>query len=616
MAAIAAVVLGAVAPASAQRVVVFGDSLSDTGNAGALTGNIVPNSPLQRWSNGLNWVDQLYGPTALGYKAGGFSGITVGNVDYAVGGALAGSGNPALGGVNPALGATGITDQIGLFAGLGGKFTAADTVTLWGGANNGLAALNAAAPTATSIAVAAVGAVGNEIGNVTTLIGPLGAKKIVVLNLPDLGATPSALNASAATGGLSVAGGSLFSATFNSGLASGLASVAALNPTVNIIQADIATLFKVLVANPAAFGFTNATSACLYKGGTACNGLVFADGYNPAMAVHPTEAANAYVARYVGLLSDASPALLQQARLSESQLYANEQITNAVYDRLTNFISGTYADRNGPYVELLGTYGTYDASGGRPELTLQLGGFRAGLDKKSGATLAGGSISVLDGSLTAGGLKSDLITYRFDAYGTALFGNAFISADAGIAGSSYSGISRATGIPTVSAKGKTAGYVVTASAEAGFVLNAGAFTIIPSGRATYYHAKLDGYDEAADLLAMSFADRETDAFMLGGKVRAVTPVGGLGLASTAFAEIGYETYVSTGGDGVTSSFIGNTALPTTVNPGDPNGPGIIGKVGVSSQVAKSTFLDFQYGISVHDAGGQTHSGDIRLKATY
>ena len=43
---------------------------------------------------------------------------------------------------------------------------------------------------------------------------------------------------------------------------------------------------------------------------------------------------------------------------------------------------------------------------------------------------------------------------------------------------------------------------------------------------------------------------------------------------------------------------------------------LAGKVGLSSQVSAGMYLDFQYGIAVHDDGGQTHSGDLRLKASY
>ena len=608
--AVAALSLASAAPASAQRVVVFGDSLSDTGNLTALSGGALPGPayPKGRFSSGLVWIDQLYGPTTLFYP--GKTAIT-GNVDLAIGGARTDFSTPVPG---TPLTIFGIPQQITDFAKAGGTFGARDTVVLWGGANNIFQYVNSTNPAllspnaSTLIANNSISAATSLLGSAQTLVVQ-GARTLIVPNLPDFGSLPQYI----ASGSTGASAGSLASSVFNQALATGLGSIKAASPSLNIIQADIASAFRIVVANPGAFGFSNVTQQCLNTTtGVACANpktFLFWDG------VHPTEAGYALVATYVGALSNTTPALLQQARLSESQIYANEQITNAVYGRLTNFISGTYADKNGPYIELLGTYGTYDASSGRPELTLQLGGFRAGIDKKSGASLTGASIGVMDGSMSAGGLTSDLITYRFDVYGTALFGNAFISADAGIAGSSYSGITRETGFPTVRAKGETSGYVATVSAEAGFAQQVGNFTIIPSGRVTYLHAQLDGYDEQADLLAMSFADRQTDAVLLGGRVRAVTAVPGLGISSTGFGEIGYEAYVSSSNDGVKSTFLNNTALPTVAN-ADLTGPGIVGKLGVSSQVTQGTFLDFQYGISVHDSGGQTHSGDIRLKSTY
>lgn len=85
LASSALVMFVALAPsASAQRVVVFGDSLSDSGNAALATGNLSPGSPLGRFSNGSNWVDVLYGPTTPGL----FTGVTAGNVNYALGGSL------------------------------------------------------------------------------------------------------------------------------------------------------------------------------------------------------------------------------------------------------------------------------------------------------------------------------------------------------------------------------------------------------------------------------------------------------------------------------------------------------------------------------------------------
>jgi outer membrane lipase/esterase len=599
------------APASAQRVVVFGDSLSDTGNAQILTSGVSPGSPLGRYSNGLNWVDLLYGTVTPGnasaYAVGAFSNtIPTGNViDYAVGGAFAGVGNIA----SPLL--PGVTQEVGLYAQLGGKFTAADTVTMWSGANNGNLAVQTPGATTTTISTAALSAAKDEFENLKTLIS-LGARKVIVLNVPELGGTPALINA----GPSAVSAGNFYSQSFNGFLSGQLQGLAAGNTSVNIIQADIASLFKLVSANPAAFGFTSTTTACLYTGGAACNGLAFADTSNPLAAIHPTQAANAFIAQYIGLLTNTAPAIAQSARLSESSLYVNELVTNQAFDRLSAFVSGTYADRNGPYAELIGSYGTYNGSNGTSDLTVQFGGVRAGIDKKDGATLTGGSVSLITGSQSAGAVKSDLSSYRFDVYTTALFGNLYVSADAGIGSLSLDGITRQTGIPTSVASGSTSGYVATAAAEVGIAQQIGAFTVIPSGRLTYFHSQLDGYSESSEILALSYSDQQSDTLLAGGKVRVAANVPGFGLRATGFGEIGYEGVVSSNSSNISSSLVNNTALPTVVKPGDANGPGIIGKLGLSSEITAGTFLDLQYGISVHDQGGETHSGDIRLKATY
>lgn len=479
---------------------------------------------------------------------------------------------------------------------------------MWGGANN-FFVFTALTPPAsintTSITVNASAAATTEVANASAIVG-LGAKKLVVLNLPDLGSTPIAI----AGGASAISAASFYSGVYNATQAAGLTALAASAPGVNIVQADIASLFRVVIANASTYGFTNTTGFCGFNGGAACNGFVFAD------SVHPTEAAYRIVAQYVGLLSDPTPTLVQASRLGETGLLANQIITNQVFDRLSAFVSGTYVDRNGPYLEIVGSYGTHDGSGNGPDLALRIGGIRAGLDKKSGASVTGGSVTMLSGVVSTGATEADIAAYRADAYSTALFGNTYVSGNAGISSISLTGIERDTGITGAKATASTGGYVATVAAEVGYVASFGRFTVIPSGRLTYFHAKTQAYDEAAPLLAMSFNDRETDAVLAGAKVRAVTAIAGLGLASTAFGEIGYEGFVSSTTNNLTATFVGNTALPTTVNPGDPSGPGVVGKVGLSSQIAQGAFVDFQYGLSLHDNGGETHLGDVRLKATY
>ena len=611
-----ALVAALATPALAQRVVVFGDSLSDTGNAQFASGGTNPGSPLGRYSNGLNAIDYLYGPISGPGSIAFIYGATLGKLapgnvlDFAFGGAYTTVGNIGNGTAPGTPGtAPGLSQEVGLFASLGGKFAANDTASVWVGGNNGFYAVNAAqfvpaSSQQTFLSTSATQAVAGEVSNLQQLIG-LGAKKIIVYNIPDLGTTPL-LNTSASGS----AAGSFFTATYNATLAGGLSQLAAAAPGTNIIQVDTAALLKIVTNNPTAFGFTNVTQPCGFKGGAACNGFLFADN------VHPTQATYAILAQYVNLLTNPTPALQQVSRLGETGTYVNEIVTNQAFDRMSSFVSGTYADRNGPYAEIIGTYGTYDASNGAPGYQFQVGGVRGGIDHKSGATLAGASVSYLAGSTSAGAVKSDVSSFRGDVYGTALFGAAYVSVDGSISSLSLDGIRRQTGIPTAVAEGSTSGYVASAAAEVGYVARVGAVSIIPSGRIAYVHSQTNSYDEASDILAMSFSEQQTDAVLLGGKVRAVTPIAGLGLASTAFGEIGYEGYISTSSNALTASFVNNTAFPTTISTTGPSSPGIIGKLGLSSQISANTFLDLQYGVSVHDDGGATHSGDIRLKATY
>ncbi|MBX9925362.1 MAG: autotransporter domain-containing protein [Hyphomicrobiaceae bacterium] len=598
----------AAVPASAQRTVVFGDSLSDPGNIAGLSGGTqpapvlgqAPGSPLGRFSTGLNWADFVFGSNPV---PGIVAPTTTGYVNFATGGAYAGTGNLGNGSPPGAAGLLpGTNDQINLFAGLGGRLSPTDTVAIWSGANNGFFALNFT-PTLAGITTGATTAAANEVANVRSLAA-LGARNVIVLNLPELGSLPAIVGTAGA------AGGTLFSGTFNDALATGLTQVASGVPGINIVQVNVAALFRAITANPAAFGFTNVTGFCGFRGGAACAGFGFAD------SVHPTEAGYAWVAQLVRLTTNTAPAIAETAILANGAEQAQTMVSNAVFGRLSSFVAGTYADRNGPYAEVLGQFGSYDRDGTTSAYDLTLGGFRAGIDSKNGPTLAGGSLTYLTGGTSSSQLNSDLTSFRGDLYGTALFGNAYVSGDLGLASLTFDGIERETGIPTVTAKASTNGYVASAAGEIGFVQKIGSITFIPSARATYFHTEVEGYSEAASLLALSYSDRTLDNVLLGGRVKALVPVAGLGIATTVFGEAGYEDYVSTSGSEVTGRLVGNTALPTTVRLGDPAGPGLLGKIGISSQLAPTAFLDAEYGIAVHQTGGETHSGNVRLKATY
>ena len=292
--------LGAYAdPASYSRIVAFGDSLSDNGN---LFNNTPPGTPGRpafpyfdgRFSNGPTWIELLSNPaqssnpdSSMNRFWGGFGfgppfNVT-GNVNAAIGGAQ------ATGGVIPS-----VQTQIGLYQLVGGTFGPNDLVSVQGGANDffNFFATNPT-PTVAALQIFATQVGVNEAANVSSLI-QAGAKTLLVSNLPNIGATPS-FNGTAA----GAAGGQFATTTYNAALNQGVQQLAALNPRVNLVQMDWFSALNVILANPAAFGFTNVKDACTAS--LACilsnaQGFLFWDG------VHPTAAGHQLLAEYAALL--------------------------------------------------------------------------------------------------------------------------------------------------------------------------------------------------------------------------------------------------------------------------------------------------------------------------
>jgi len=215
------------------QLIVFGDSLSDTGNLFAATGGAVPPSPpydAGRFSNGPVWVEYLAAEL----------GVVV--QDYALGGALTGRANlfddPGIPAEFP-----GMLDEVDMFlARNGGAADPHALYVVWAGANDFFAS-----PAATTIAPA----VANIVSAVRTL-ADRGARHIVVPTVPDLGLTPDgrASGFSTELTALSVA--------FNRALKTGLA-----RRGLHVTVVDVYRLFHEIVSHPAEFGFADVTTACL-----------------------------------------------------------------------------------------------------------------------------------------------------------------------------------------------------------------------------------------------------------------------------------------------------------------------------------------------------------------
>jgi cholinesterase len=286
VAALCLVVSQQSAHAAFSNLVVLGDSLSDPGNffgalATATGGSFAfPLPPYAggRFSNGPVWAE---------YYAAANPGVNVSNI--AMAGAFTGSYSTSLfgtvdntadlsfaGTVLAPLAAvtTGLGTQLDSLSDVSGTNTA---FALWAGAND----INYAPLLGFGDLVSVVPTSLNNIGAAIDRLLALGASEVYVANLPDLGRTPDAL-ASGFAPAFTIA-----TDLFNSGL-NDLA--AAHGPQVRVV--DIHAAFDLLLADAAALGLTDTTTACVdtfFGDATPCanpSEHVFWDGVHPTTGVH------------------------------------------------------------------------------------------------------------------------------------------------------------------------------------------------------------------------------------------------------------------------------------------------------------------------------------------
>ena len=338
-----------------KNVIVFGDSLSDNGNLSLASGAQTPS----RFTTNP-------GEVAIEHVADGY-GITLspsrlGGSDYAWGGAGVNTNSPGTPAAVPTISA-----QVSGYLAAAGSADPDALYSVWGGANDifyhataagasakanamiadipaglppavadyiaalirgvsasvaGVSSLETADQAQTNVAAAAV----TEVGLIDNLQSA-GAKHILVFNLPDIGATPSAAAQGADAATLLTDLSLIYNIQLNTGLS---------QAGDGIVPVDVYSLFKEVIANPSAYGFSNVTDAACgagsisvqcgpegsgapytYADGTQ-NSYLFADG------VHPTTAAHALLGQYVAaeLAAPEQVSLLAEAPLAVGSFQA------------------------------------------------------------------------------------------------------------------------------------------------------------------------------------------------------------------------------------------------------------------------------------------------------
>ncbi len=283
---------------------VFGDSLSDNGNAYTLSGGAWPPSP--------PYAGQFSdGPAAAEYLAGqlgiGLAPSVAGGTNYAVGGAMTGPLNYNYEVASPfalpaALEFTGVLAQAAAFASSPPSFDPARSLfMLWAAPNDFFYALS----TGGNLVDAAATAVTNLISTVG-LFASVGATDFFIPNMPNLAQTPFGRSLDP----FSREGLDSLSQGFNAALAQAIdltrkGLITGIPAGLDLLEFDTAGFLGEVISNPAGYGFTNVTEGCVGLT-TGCEGYLFFD------AVHPTTAAHQLLAsRFYATVPEPSlPALL------------------------------------------------------------------------------------------------------------------------------------------------------------------------------------------------------------------------------------------------------------------------------------------------------------------
>ena len=355
----------------------------------------------------------------------------------------------------------------------------------------------------------------------------------MVVNLPDVGRTPSAMGEDALVPGTSAEVTAL-SQTFNTTLNSGVKTLG-----VGIIPVNTYALFNEVLANPAEYGFVNSTTpACTTASSlnctratlvtpTAYENYVFADGVHPTITTHALFAqaveSEIIAPQQVSLLAEAPLATLEAERNAIGAQLLADQLDPKPGVQL--FASGGYVHQH------------YAGERDTPSAHADDGLITAGVDYRLspqvnvGAEISGGtSGESLDGQLhhfdTNAVMGSVFLQY--------VLGHAYVTEAAGYGGLDLHDIQRQfkLGDATRVESGDTSGSTSSVNFTGGYWFGSPALHAGPVATIAYERVHIDGYGEkSGDSTAMTFEGQTRESLIgeLGGRVQGSLPFAGVTL---------------------------------------------------------------------------------------
>lgn len=565
LAALTAAAAGAMASAaSAQtynRLVVFGDSLSDNGNLYVATGNTQPTSPPYfqgRFSNGPVFTE------LLGFNAGrsAAGAPRTGSINYAYGGARTDSS------AFP----PGMRNQLLQYTGGGGTFGANDLVSILGGANNIFQAVPAASvsPNPTGAIQPVALAAAADINFIVNSVAAAGAGTILVANLPNLALTPQ-FNQGPGAPAAPLA--DYAGTQFNGALLNGLMTTAAARPGTNIILMDLYKIGATLAGNPGLFGLTNAKDAC-FNGVTVCatpGTYLYWDSVHPTAAGHQLLAQLATDYLYYGDIGAQSTVQAETAfrqREDLLDLSAEGLSGRAAWEAGTRLTFGAIADS--VETDARGPVAAADATGW---------GVRAGLDHvMSDSARMGFTATYRMAEVEAGAMAFDVESWAFDAFAGWRSGSMFINGAVGGSIDQYDDITRVTSLAPIVHSGETDGGSIGARLQGGVWFDMGGIGLSPRAAVSWVSTDVNGYTEQGIGAQYEYQDRTVQA--ASGEISLRAEGGGDGF--TFYAEGGYRDSFGDSSDAVRTRITANPAQILAREIEDPFGGSLIASAGVDA----------------------------------
>lgn len=500
-------------------MVVFGDSLSDNGNVSATLG-----LPRMRFTTnpGLVMVEDVglhYGFTLEPSLAGG--------TNYAYGGA----------GVldDMLLKVPTVADQVNGYLAAHAQADPKGLYVIWGGSNDVFfqsSQILAGAKTLDQANARLTAAAQLEGALINQLQGA-GVRTMIVLNLPDSGLTP---------GGLPM--DTSMAQTFNAVLNGQLAG------RHGVVVVNTYALLHEVVANPAAYGFSNVTSpACTVSPALLCTPQTLvqpnaASTYLFADDIHPATTADADLAEVV--ISELN-APGQMSLLAEAPLAMLREHRSAVHDQLDQASASTqgltlFATGRAGRRALDGDWAAPSSSSDDDSATVG-GVWRSSGGLSLGAALtAGQSRFSLQGGLGGFDARQTVVS-AFGQYDWA--NGAWASLQAGLGGVKFDDISRSFVIGTAlrTERSTSSGHDDSVELAGGETVTLGGLRTGPFAALSYDRVRVGDVAEAGgDSTAMWFAAQTREAVVsrVGWSLKGDTRLGGLDVQPIAALAWGHD----------------------------------------------------------------------------